>query len=86
LRVKGGLLTMADYWNLLMHGGMGSMMWMGLFWIILLIVIGYYIVKYLTDRTSDREGKETPLEILKKELAQGNIKEEEYLKRKKHLD
>lgn len=76
---------MANCWNLWMQGGMGSMMGLGLVWIILLIVIVYFIIKLLSNGTNSRGGRETPLEILQKEFAQGNISEEEYLKRKKHL-
>lgn len=75
-----------NLWN---QGGMGWMMLMGLFWIILLIVVVYLIVKLLTDRTEktgNQSGKETPLEILQKEFAKGNITEEEYLKRRKYLE
>lgn len=62
------------------------MMLMGLFWIVLIVVIVYLVIKLLSDRTDNRSEKETPLELLQKEFARGNITEEEYLKRKKHLE
>lgn len=71
--------------NLFTQGGMGWMMLMGLFWIVLIIVIVYLVIKLLSDRTDNRSEKETPLELLQKEFARGNITEEEYMKRKKHL-
>jgi len=45
----------------------------------------YLDIKLLSDWTNNRSGKETPLEFLQKEFARGNIPEEEYLKRRKHL-
>jgi len=71
--------------NLFTQGGMGWMMLMGLFWIVLIIVIVYLVIKLLSDRTDNRSERETPLELLQKEFARGNITEEEYMKRKKHL-
>lgn len=62
------------------------MMLMGLFWIVLIVVVVYLVIKLLSDRTDNRSEKETPLELLQKEFARGNITEEEYLKRKKHLE
>lgn len=77
---------MGNCWNQWMQGGMGSIMWMGLLWIILLVVVVYLISKLVLDRTDNKRGGETPLEILQKEFARGDITEEEYLKRKKHLE
>lgn len=80
---------MENCWNLMTQGGvgaMGAMMLMGLFWIVLLIAIVYLIVKLLSNKTDNRAGKETSLEILQKEYAKGDITEEEYLTRKKHLE
>lgn len=77
---------MMGCWNSLMRGGMGSMMFMGIFWIILVIVVVYLVVKLVFDKTNRTTGKETPLEVLQKEFAKGNMTEEEYLKRKKHLE
>lgn len=77
---------MWDCANLFTQGGMGWMMLMGLFWIVLIVVVVYLVIKLLSDRTDNRSEKETPLELLQKEFARGNITEEEYLKRKKHLE
>lgn len=81
---------MEKCWNLITQGGIGAMgggmMLMGLFWIILLIAIVYLIVKLISNRPDNRTGKETSLEILQKEYAKGNITEEDYLTRKKHLE
>ena len=80
------MLSMWNCANLFTQGGMGWMMLMGLFWIVLIVVIVYLVIKLLSDRTDNRSEKETPLELLQKEFARGNITEEEYLKRKKHLE
>ena len=77
---------MMQCWNTLMQGGMGSMMFMGIFWIILVIIVVYLFIKLVSDKTNRTVEKETPLEVLQKEFAKGNLTEEEYLKRKKHLE
>lgn len=87
-----GVLEMMHNWNLLNRGGMGTMMWMGLFWIILLIVVVYLAVKLFSDKTNhsdkmdNKAEKDSPLDILQKEFAKGNITEEEYLKKRKYLE
>lgn len=80
---------MANCFSFLNQGGMGWMMLLGLFWIVLVVVVVYLLMKLLTNRKDETgigSGKETPLEILQKEFAKGNITEEEYLKRKKYLE
>lgn len=72
--------------NLFNQGGMGSMMFMGLFWIVLLIVVVYLVIKLLSERSDHGSRREMPLELLQKEFARGNISEEEYLNRKRHLE
>lgn len=77
---------MMEYWNSLTWGGMGYMMFMGIFWIILVIIVVYLFIKLVSDKGNRMVEKETPLEVLQKEFAKGNLTEEEYLKRKKHLE
>ncbi|WP_035054088.1 SHOCT domain-containing protein [Carnobacterium pleistocenium] len=67
------------------RGGMGAMMYMGFFWLLLLIVVIFLGGKLVLNQQNKGENRETPLEILQKEYAKGNISEEEYLERKKHL-
>lgn len=77
---------MMECLNSLTRGGMGSMMFMGIFWIILVIIVVYLFIKLVSDKGNRTVEKETPLEVLQKEFAKGNLTEEEYLKRKKHLE
>lgn len=77
---------MWHYGNMFNQGGMGWMMIMGLFWLLLVIAVIYFIVKLLAKQTNNHIEKETPLEVLQKEFAKGNMSEEDYLKRKKHLE
>ncbi|UJF16586.1 SHOCT domain-containing protein (plasmid) [Jeotgalibaca sp. MA1X17-3] len=67
-------------------GSMGGMMLMGLFWLIIFIVIVYLVIKVLSNKTGSSIREETPLDILQKEFAKGNITEEEYLSRKKYIE
>lgn len=62
------------------------MMWMGFFWVILLVGVIVLVIKLLSDNYRAAPTKETALDILKKEYAKGNITEAEYLERKKHLE
>lgn len=57
----------------------------GLFWILILTLIIVLIYKLISHRPSAHPDRETPLEILEKEYARGNISEEEFLNRKKNL-
>ena len=65
--------------------GMGGMMFMGIFWIALIILVVYLLVKLSSSKTNTASTEETALDILKKELAKGNITEEEFEKKKKLL-
>jgi putative membrane protein len=58
-------------------------------WILFVIVIGvvaYFIIQGARARTSGTTPQETPLDILKKRYAKGEIAKEEYEKMKKDLD
>lgn len=67
--------------------GMGGMMFMGIFWIALIILVVYLLVKLSssTRNINKASTEDTALDILKKELAKGNITEEEFEKKKKLL-
>lgn len=65
--------------------GMGGMMFMGIFWIALIILVIYLATRLLNDRSSKVSTDESALDILKKELAKGNITEEEFDRKKKLL-
>ena len=62
-----------------LHGGVGGIGMM-IFWI-LLLVLGFFALRHYTGRTGSWHGPgldETPLEILRKRYAKGEISEEEY--------
>jgi len=62
------------------HGG-------GYMWIILLIIIGVVVYLIIQNTKSKTESdKETPLYILKKRFAKGEITKEEYEETKKKLE
>lgn len=64
---------------------MGGMMFMWIFWIALIILVIYLATRLLNDRSGKVSTDESSLDILKKELAKGNITEEEYDRKKKLL-
>ena len=65
--------------------GMGGMMFMWIFWIALIILVIYLATRLLYDRSGKVSSDESALDILKKELAKGNITEEEFDRKKKLL-
>ena len=65
--------------------GMGGMMFMWIFWIALIILVIYLATRLLNDRSGKASSDESALDILKKELAKGNITEEEFDRKKKLL-
>ena len=72
-----------------MMGGYGpfGMILGGLFWLLIIAVI-IWAIWYFTAgrRTATKSGTETPLEILKKRLASGEITPEQFAKTKKTLE
>ena len=72
------------YWNHEMMGW-GGYLGMILFWVLLIVVI-ILLVKYLMPKkdTPD-EHRETPLEILQRRYANGEIDKEEYDEKRKGL-
>ncbi len=64
---------------------MGGMMFMGIFWIALIVLVVYLVSKLMNDKSSKASTEESALDILKKELAKGNISEEEFDRKKKLL-
>ena len=71
----------------------GSGMWFGggfmwIFWILLIVVI-VWVIKAATDSgtgNNNSHSEESPLEILKKRYARGEIDEAEYERRRKELE
>ena len=60
------------------------MMWW--IWIPLIIIVVWLIVRQTNANTSSNPKQESPLEILKKRYANGEITKEEYEQRKKVLE
>jgi putative membrane protein len=60
----------------------GGFMW--LFWI-LIVFVAVLLIKAASGNSSSNEQRETPLEILEKRYARGEIDEEEFQRRKKEL-
>ena len=77
-------------WNMGRWGHMGCYGFGGIIiWIILLILIAlviYFIRQNIKSRSSKDSSRETPLDILKKRYAQGEITKEEFNQMKKDLE
>lgn len=72
-------------WKHMMDFGYGGM----LMWIIFLILIGvviYFIIQSTKSKTSESSFRETPMDILKKRYAKGEISKQEFEKMKKDLE
>ena len=73
---------MYGYHNMMGWGGGIGMI---LFWI-LLIVVMIVLIKFLMSKPNEKaENKETPLEILKRRYASGEIDKAEYEEKRKDL-
>ncbi len=76
----------------MMHGfGWGGGMWFGsIFWLAFLGVIIWAVISFTNNQRRNNQeqhpaNRETPLEILKKRFARGEISEDEFEKMKKEL-
>ena len=58
--------------------------WMMIFWAVLLIALIVLVVKALMSSSKDHTG-DTPMEILKRRYARGEIDKEEFEERKREL-
>ncbi|MGK7370455.1 MAG: SHOCT domain-containing protein [Candidatus Halalkalibacterium sp. M3_1C_030] len=59
--------------------------WMMFFWWFLIIALVIIVVRSLMNTNQNRQRKETPMDILKRRYADGDIDEEEFKRRKKEL-
>src|SRR4030066_2249623 len=86
LGCNGNYGPMGGGWNHMMNYGYG---FGGMFmWILFIIVIGvvvYFIVQSAGAKTSGGAPHETPLDILKKRYAKGEITKEDYDRMKRDL-
>ena len=72
-------------WGHMMNYGFGG----GFMWIIFLVVIGfaiYFLFQTQKTKNPDDSVMETPLDILKKRYAKGEIDKEEFDRKKKDLE
>lgn len=72
-------------WGHMMGHGYGG----GFMWFIVLVVVGvilFYLLQALQSKGSDASIKETPMDILKKRYAQGEIDKDEFVRMKKDLE
>ena len=73
-----------------MMNGMFGGMWFGwIFWIVLIVVIVWAVVQFTnrnqSTNTTNIVAKETPLDILKRRYAKGELTKEEYDEMKRNL-
>ncbi|WP_440998550.1 SHOCT domain-containing protein [Fodinibius sp. SL11] len=59
--------------------------WMMFVWWFLIIALVVFAVRSLMNVNQNSKSKETPMEILKRQYASGEIDEEEFNKRKREL-
>lgn len=59
--------------------------WMMFVWWFLIIALVVFAVRFLVKANQSSNNKETPMEILKRRYARGEIDEEEFNKRKNEL-
>jgi putative membrane protein len=72
-------------WGHMMGYGYGG----GFMWLIVLLLVGvviYFLLQTSKSKSSDGSITETPLDILKKRYAKGEIEKEEFDRKKKDLE
>jgi len=72
-------------WGHMMGYGYGG----GFMWLIVLLLVGvviYFLLQTSKSKSSDVSTTETPLDILKKRYAKGEIEKEEFDRKKKDLE
>ncbi|MBL1215211.1 MAG: SHOCT domain-containing protein [Ignavibacteriae bacterium] len=70
-------------------GFMGGGMWFGwVFWIGIIVLVGYLVVRLTNQKSNNQtiQSNETPLDVLKKRYARGEISKEEFESTKKDLE
>jgi putative membrane protein len=58
--------------------GMGGGMFMGIVWIAFLVLVGFGVYYFFKNKNINKDANETPLDILKRRYARGEITKEEY--------
>ena len=70
-------------------GFMGGGMWFGwVFWIVIIVLVVYLVVRLTNQKSNSKtiQSNETPLDVLKKRYARGEISKEEFESTKKNLE
>ncbi|MDH5683467.1 MAG: SHOCT domain-containing protein [candidate division WOR-3 bacterium] len=75
------MMGMSSNWGLPMFGGF----FMILFWIAIIVGVIFLIKWLIGYKPAETQTKETPLEILKRRYAQGEITKEEFENKKRDL-
>jgi putative membrane protein len=65
--------------------GMGGGLFMGIIWIVFLLLLCYGVYYFIKNKNINTGANETPLEILKRRYAKGEITKEEYERIKSDL-
>lgn len=70
-----------------LFGGGFSMMFGGLFWIVLIIIFVYLLFRKVSEDNGypNHSRKKSAIDILDEEYAKGNISEEDYMRKKNNL-
>ena len=69
-------------------GFMGGGMWFGwVFWIVIIVLVVYLVVRLTNQKTGNQniQSNESPLDVLKKRYARGEITKEEFESMKNDL-
>jgi len=73
-------------WNHMNYGcGFGGM-FMWIFFVIIAALVAYFVIQTIRAKTAGSMPQETPLDILKRRYAKGEITKEDYDKMKKDID
>ncbi len=67
-------------------GGPWGMVIGPIFWLLVTFAIIYVVIKFVKKQGEDRANNETPLDIIKKRYARGEIDAEEFARKKKDLE
>ncbi len=73
-------------WDHMSYGcGFGGM-FMWIFFVIIIALIAYFVIQTIRTKTTGQMPQETPMDILKRRYAKGEISKEDYDKMKKDID
>ena len=73
-------------WDHMNYGcGFGGM-FMWIFFVIITALVAYFVIQTIRTKTTGQMPQETPLDILKRRYAKGEITKEDYDKMKKDID